>query len=177
MRHLWILGFVCALVISATSPVAAAGPALTVKSPTEGEVIGGSKVTVEFSATDFEIVPSSVPVSEFGKRPDANRLGEGHLHFMLDAQPLVIWSSADPYTFENVPPGEHQLMVELVNNDHSSLAPKVMQLIRFRLGPSSLPQTGSTPVAPTPEGPVLLALAILLVVVGRMALRRAALRL
>lgn len=175
MRYLSILGLLLALV-GTIRPAVAAGPALTVTAPKEGEVIDGSNVTVEFSATGFEIVPSSVPVSEFGKRPDANRLGEGHVHIMLDAQPLVVWSSTDSYTFENVSPGEHQLMVELVNNDHSSLSPKVVQLIRFRLGPGMLPQTGAKPAAPESGGPVLLALAILLVLVGRMALRRASLR-
>jgi hypothetical protein len=176
MRHLSVLGLLLALVVSAIRPAAAAGPALTVTAPKEGQVLEGNRVTVEFSATDFEIVSSSVPVSEFGKRPDANRIGEGHVHIMLDAQPLVVWFSADPYTFENISPGEHQLMVELVNNDHSSLAPKVMQLIRFRLGPSMLPQTGAEPAAPEPGGPALLILATLLVLVGRTALRRAALR-
>jgi hypothetical protein len=174
MRHLSILGLLLALAVGAIGPATAAGPALSVAAPKEGAVIDGDMVRVEFSATDFEIVASSVPVSDFGKRPDANRLGQGHVHIVLDAQPLVVWFSADPYTFENIAPGEHQLMVELVNNDHSSLAPKVMQLIRFRLGPSALPQTGAGPAMPEPGEPLLLVCAILLMLLGRVAVRRAA---
>ena len=143
MRWLRIPLVLFVLILPAITPVVAAGPTLTVHSPQEGAVITESDVTVAFTAADFKIVPSTIPVSEAGKRPEANKPGEGHLHFVLDLQPLVVWDRTDPYTFTNVPPGEHQLMVELANNDHSSLSPRVMQMIRFKNSPPMLPITGS----------------------------------
>jgi hypothetical protein len=172
MRHLLILGVLLGLVIGSLSPVAAAGPTLTVTAPKDGASITGGTVTVEFTATDFKIVPSTVPVSEFGKRPDANRPGEGHVHLTLDAQPLVVWYSADPYTFKAVAAGDHQLMVELVNNDHSSLTPQVMQTIRFRVGPNTLPVTAGEPTAFPKGGLALFTLVSLLVLATGIALRR-----
>jgi hypothetical protein len=112
-----------------------------------------------------------VPVSEAGKHPEANRPGEGHVHFVLDLQPLVVWENGDSYTFSNVPPGEHQLMVELVQNDHSSFSPPVMRQIRFQtsITPQTMPATGTAPDAHMAPG--LLGLVLLLVIAG-FALRR-----
>jgi hypothetical protein len=161
MRSLRMFGIVLVVLFSSIQPAAAAGPALTVMAPENGAVVEGPKVTVQFKAADFKIVPSSVPVSEFGKRPDANRPGEGHVHFALDAQPLVVWFSADAYTFQ----------VELVNNDHSSLTPQVMQMIHFQVGPRALPTTGAEPATALPRT-ALLVLAFLLMAAGWLTLRR-----
>ena len=45
---------------------------------------------------------------------------------------LVVWERLDPYVFTNIPPGEHVLLVELVQNDHGPLSTPVAQTIRFR---------------------------------------------
>src|SRR6266487_3590610 len=116
MYRLGKLILLLGLTLSSIAPVTAAGPSLTVTSPKDGEVITSSDVTITFTATDFKIVPTTVPVSEAGKHPEANKAGEGHLHFILDLQPLIVWEKTDPYILKNVPPGDHQLMVELVNN-------------------------------------------------------------
>jgi hypothetical protein len=120
---------------------AAAPPALEVLGPTENAVVVGDAVTVAFRVGDFRIVPSTIPVSEFGQRPDANLPGEGHLHLMLDLEPLVVWDRDEPYTFTNVPTGAHRLTVELANNDHSSLSPPVVREIRFQTVPQA-PRAG-----------------------------------
>ena len=132
----WFGLLALALVLGLPAGGGAAVPALTVLTPTEGAVIHGDSLTVAFQVSDFAIVPSQVPVSELGKRPDANRPGEGHVHLMLDLGPLVIWEQAAPYTFTGVPAGEHHLVVELVNNDHSSLTPAVVRQIRVEAMPA-----------------------------------------
>lgn len=119
------------MALLASPGVVAADPGLTVSSPRNDESIDGTSVTVTFDVSDFSVVPSTVPLAEAGLRPEANREGEGHVHFMLDLMPIVVWESTEPYTFSDVPPGEHTLMVELVNNDHSPLAAPVVQQIRF----------------------------------------------
>jgi hypothetical protein len=109
-----------------------------------------------------------VPLSEAGKHPEVNHPGEGHLHFALDLQPLVVWEKSDPYTFPNIPPGDHQLMVELANNDHSSLSPRVMRQITFKTV-MPLPATGSSAAQPSRQPPASLlvaALAILAICAG-----------
>jgi len=113
-------------------------------------------------------------VEQAGKHPEVNRPGEGHLHFMLDLEPLVVWERPEPYTFTDVPPGEHQLMVEVVENDHSSLAPPVIRAIHFRTAaaardqgpsPAPAPESGALPRGgegpPLPPGLALLGLALL----------------
>jgi hypothetical protein len=139
-----------------------AQPGLTVAAPSDGGVIAGMSVTVRFTVSGIRLVPSTVPLAEAGRRPDANRPDEGHVHFMLDAQPLVVWERADPYTFTNVPPGDHVMMIELVQNDHGGLTPPVVRQIRFRttplLGPSGAASAGAAGV----PGALVLALVMTL---------------
>lgn len=131
---------------------------LIVSSPTSGEMVTGSDVTVQFEATEFSIVPSDVPVDQAAQQPDANRPGEGHVHLILDLGPVVIWNTAEPYTFTNVPPGEHRLMVELANNDHSPLSPPVVREVLFRTTASQLlPKTGEAPESASLQRLLLLA--------------------
>src|SRR4051812_10866616 len=117
MRSLFLL--LTGLWLLATGPgsARAAEPQLTVTAPQEGAVIEGSTVRVVFTTSGFTLVPAAVSLAAGGQQPQVNRPGEGHVHFMLDLQPLVTWEQADPFTFVNVPPGEHQLIVELANND------------------------------------------------------------
>lgn len=131
------------------SPVVAASPELTVTSPTNNDLVTGGDVTVRFEAKNFQIVPSTVALADYGKRPDLNKANEGHLHITLDLNPLVVWDQNNPYTFNRVPAGEHQLTVEMVNNDHSSLIPPIVRTVRFNTAPTgttaptTMPATGS----------------------------------
>jgi MYXO-CTERM domain-containing protein len=172
MRRFNLLAVVLLVFITAT-PARAAGPSLSVTSPKEGVAMAGSTLTITFSTADITLVPTTVPVVEAGKHPEVNRAGEGHLHFVLDLQPLVVWEKGDPYTFADVPAGEHQLMVELVQNDHSSFSPNVMQTIHFSTVaagqmPAAMPPTG----ADTGSTPGLLLFLALLILLGGFALRR-----
>jgi hypothetical protein len=132
-----------ALIATAVTTSGVAAQELVVMAPASGDAVDGSEVVVRFEANEFSIVPSTIPLEEAGQHPEVNRPEEGHVHLMLDLGPVVVWNVADPYTFSDVPPGEHQLVVELVNNDHSSLSPAVLQEIRFRSTASQLlPRTG-----------------------------------
>ena len=118
--------------VSWGAPAASADAELAVTSPANGVTVSGMNVTVRFRVAGIRLVPTNVPISQAGQRPDANRPGEGHVHFVLDTQPLVVWDRLDAYTFTDVPPGEHQLLVEVVQNDHGSFDQPVAQTIRFR---------------------------------------------
>jgi hypothetical protein len=112
-----------------------------------------------------------VPVTEAGKRPDANQPGKGMVHLTLDLLPLAILDQGDTYTFTDIPAGEHQLEVELATNDHSLLAPPVVQVVRFRtVAGQALPTTGAAATSPLL---VLLLLGSILMIAGGLTRRRA----
>jgi|GEM_PF-1763882 len=173
MRTVLLVSVVNLCLLGLWSPLAAQQaqrPELIVTAPTNEMVIQEANVTVEFNVNGVQLVQSSVPLAEAGKRPDANRPGEGHIHLMLDLQPVVVWERNEPYTFNNIPPGEHQLMVELVNNDHSPLSPPVVQNIRFQTV-VTLPATGGEEW-PLGSVRILLPLVALLLVMGTLLRRR-----
>ena len=179
MRRSMLLAALVIVALGALPVQAATQPTLTLTSPASGALINGTTVRVEFATTDWKIAPTQVDLAHYGKMPELNRPNEGHLHLSLDLWPLVVWQEAGAYTFTNVPPGEHQLKVELANNDHSSLAPPVVQVVRFRtaaapgtVAPASMPKTGAGDASALPSGTLLLA-ALLLAVAGLFARRRA----
>ena len=170
MRKLQMLVGALMLCALAFGTAAAQGVQLTVQSPQDGATAKGTDVTVQFQTSGIQLVDTNVPVSEAGKRPDANKPGQGHVHFMLDLQPLVVWTKGDPYTFSNLQPGQHQLMVEVVENDHSPLSPPVRKEVHFTTQ-LDLPQTGSAEGQTGPAGALAL-LAIGLLVAGGLLARR-----
>src|SRR3712207_2041402 len=99
MRWLLLLVVGFSFIVGSVA-TAASGPELRVTAPADGAELEGEDVTVSFQVSDgFKLVRSSVPFADAGKRPEANRPNEGHLHLMLDLQPVVIVASAEPYTF------------------------------------------------------------------------------
>jgi hypothetical protein len=165
MRRMIAFGAVLLFLLNPFSSAAQNNPGLVVSIPSDGATINGTDVTINFQVSGITLVPTTVSLDEAGKRPEANRPGEGHLHFMLDLQPVVVWERNTPYTFSNVPPGEHLLMVELVNNDHSPLSPQVVKQIRFRSA-VMMPQTGTPAVSAAPTLPLWSWLALTLIGLG-----------
>ena len=175
MRRLSVVLVVSGLFFGSFGISSAQSPGLEVTAPVDGSSVDSTDVTVEFDVTGVAIVASTVPLERAGQQPEANRPGEGHLHLMLDLGSIVVWNTTEPYTFANVPPGEHQLMVEIVNNDHSSLNPPVVQQIRFRSSADQVvPNTGEPRVDVTPAYAWLLALFGLTILGAGVVLRRRA---
>jgi hypothetical protein len=175
MRRLRLVLIVSGLLLGSIGMGSAQSPGLNVTAPAEGSTVDGTDVTVSFSVTGITIVPSTVPLERAGQQPEANRPGEGHVHLMLDLGSLVVWSTTEPYTFANVPPGEHQLMVEIVNNDHSSLNPPVVHQIRFRSSAGQvMPNTGESRLDRTRTYTGLLALSGVVILGAGLVLRRRA---
>ena len=110
-----------------------AEPAVSFSTPAEGSSESNT-VTAEVELENFELDPMNV-----GK---AFEEGKGHLHFSLDggkfdtpkysgangelAKQLGVDGQYSPsveptITYENLPPGEHTLEVDLAGNDHSDI--------------------------------------------------------
>ncbi|MDI6867814.1 cupredoxin domain-containing protein [Methanoculleus sp.] len=127
---------------SSQTPAAAGNqmgdPNVTITSPEANASIAVGNVTVEVNVTNFTLVePTGQP----------NAPGEGHLHYYLDApvptnesEPAIppvggyVISTNLSHTWENVTPGEHNLSVQLVNNDHTPLIPLVFETINVTVG-------------------------------------------
>lgn len=110
------------------APVALAAPTLQVIGPNENQKIESDKVTVSWkldgvTLTDFQTYPKI-------------KSGQGHLHLWLDeASPspanATKVTTGSTYTFNNVKTGSHTLIVELVNNDHTSFKPPIKKTVKF----------------------------------------------
>lgn len=105
----------------------AASPTVNITTPASNQVIVGNQVEVLLDLTNFK-------TADYQKNPN-NKLGQGHIHLWLDqTQPTpasAVKTSSLMYTFTNVKPGSHTLLVELVNNNHSSLSPQATASVNF----------------------------------------------
>ncbi|WP_300998919.1 fasciclin domain-containing protein [Methanoculleus sp.] len=131
---------------------------VTIASPEEGANVTAGNVTVSVNVTNFTLVE---PTGQ------ANATGEGHLHYYLDAPvptnesaPAIpetgdyVVSANTSYTWENVTAGEHNLSVQLVNNDHTPVTPLVFETVNVTVDGNVTPAENATPEA-SPEGRVI----------------------
>jgi hypothetical protein len=119
------------------------GASVSFVSPADGDTVSGP-VTAEVELTDFTLNADEVGM--------ASVEGEGHLHFSMDggeydtpkysgangelAVDLGVDGQYSPaveptITYKGLPPGEHTLEVDLVNNDHSETG--TSESVRFRV--------------------------------------------
>jgi len=110
-----------------TSALIAIATALTIVTPKAAQVVNTDQVTLRVATPNFNFV-------DFKTHP-WNAYRQGHLHIWLDEKnpkaSSAIKATGNVYTLTNLKPGPHALTVELVNNDHSSLSPKVMATTTF----------------------------------------------
>lgn len=120
--------------LNMTSALIAIATALTIVTPKASEVVNTDQVTLRVAAPNFNFV-------DFKTHPwSAYR--QGHMHIWLDEKnpkaSTAIKATSNVYTLTNLKPGPHTLTVELVNNDHSSLSPKMVATTTFT---STVPTT------------------------------------
>jgi hypothetical protein len=91
---------------------------LTITSPTDGETINGD-FNLSATAANYLFDPGAVG--------GANTEGTGHFHVYVDG---IYWTyGAGSTTISGVPSGDHEILVELVNNDHSTASPTASDVI------------------------------------------------
>lgn len=148
------LVFVASSLILAGSAYAVT-TSLTISSPIRGQVITSDTVTVNLATPGFKLVDY--------KTNTKPAYATGHIHLWLDQQSLTKASAVKiitpTYTFQNVKPGNHILVAELVANDHSSLNPKVITVTNFA---TVLPK----PVSNSSDVVMLSVMAFLLIVIA-----------
>lgn len=108
--------------------LAAPVPLIKIDQPVDGQVVESYVVDLRFSLKNFSL-------KDYKVLPK-NKPNEGHLHLWLDVDSPAKDNARmsfknDIYTFADVTPGKHTLVVELVNNDHSSFDPQIIQTIKF----------------------------------------------
>lgn len=94
-------------------------PSLRILYPEEGRLVKNSSIAVRLEAYNFSIVPVGRQAKNY----------EGHFHVWVDSEKKIV--AENSVIFENVASGKHNLTVELVKSNHSSLSPKAAKSLIF----------------------------------------------
>ena len=97
--------------------VEARSPEILVTDPVDGAVLVSSSAPVAMQVTDFELV------DEMGEEP---RFGKGHYVVRVDGEPRVRGTDPLSALLTRLTEGEHEVDVELVANDDTSLVPQIL---------------------------------------------------
>ena len=95
-------------------------PQITFISPKEGSTVSGPDVIFEFAVSNFKIVAPS----------DKNEGGKGHLHGYLDDGSYTPIENTK-YKEKGLSAGKHKFRLELQNNDHTIISPKISNELLF----------------------------------------------
>ena len=104
----------------AATPSSAAPPTMELVQPLQGDTVPAGELPVKVETTGHKFTMAS----------NTNVPGEGHVHYTLDDRPFVMSITPDTI-LENVEPGEHTLIAELVQNNTQPFDPPVRQEITF----------------------------------------------
>jgi hypothetical protein len=165
-KILWVLILVGVITLSLPPEFVQAAPVplLKIDGPMDGQVIDSFVVDLNFALKNFTL-------KDF-KQLLKNNPNQGHLHIWLDQDSptkdnAIMYYKSSPYTFADVPSGKHTLIVELVNNDHTSFDPQIVQTIKFEtkapagseaapVKPSDTPKVATSKSGGAPVDPVAL---------------------
>jgi len=103
-------------------------PSIDITSPKQGDTIKGTSVTVKVNVDDFKLAD---------KIGQTSRIGEGHILYTLDptqpgdpdASRQVKETSDKEVKWDNLTPGEHMMVAQLVENNGALIEPQVIQRI------------------------------------------------
>jgi hypothetical protein len=142
-----LVGALFALAVIST----ASAQEVRITSPANGARLAGPDVNIAIAVTGTTLVPGA----------EAKSLDDLHVHYMLDTDPApylngmmpvpmgnpnVVHSAALNYTFNDVAPGNHRVVVLLGYSNHAAFQPPVAPSVTFQVGaaatPGQLPRTG-----------------------------------
>ncbi len=99
-------------------------PMIMIESPANGTTIEGTSLDLEVEVTNFMLNSSAVG--------GTNAPGEGHYHIYINGDLVGPYTDL-MVTLTDLPAGDHELKVELKNNDHSALGVEAMDMIQFTI--------------------------------------------
>lgn len=138
----------------------AGGPKLSVITPQEGQTIYGDRVPILFS-------PEGIELKDYTAYPTITP-GQGHIHVWLDdaapTKETAKMVTEDNTTYSDVPPGNHTLKAELVNNNHSSFNPPVIVTVNFKTAPVGSPAPAPSPTFDKNTAAVILVVVALVII-------------
>jgi hypothetical protein len=102
-------------------------PSIEITSPESGTV-NSSSVSLHVAVENLTLDPAAV-----GKD---NEEGHGHYHVFVDGE-YYDYNATEDFVVSDLTPGDHVIEVELVNNDHSSLDPRVVDYITVNVSGSA----------------------------------------
>lgn len=105
---------------SAATPSSVEPPTMELVQPLQGDSVPAGELPVNVETTGLKFTMAS----------NTNVAGEGHVHYTLDDRPFIMSITPDA-VLEDVEPGEHTLIAELVQNDTQPFDPPVRQEITF----------------------------------------------
>ncbi len=91
-------------------------PTIKIVSPVTGETVSGETINIELEITNF--------IQDGGAIGNAMVPGTGHWHLHLD-ESFKTLDVGKVAVLKDVSPGIHTVKVFLVNNDHTSITPRV----------------------------------------------------
>jgi len=108
-------------VIGTFVPGTSADPSLIITSPTDG-----TELNPEASvSTDITFVVQNFDV--------ANGTADGHIHYTVDTEDLVMKYDTNPITLTGLSTGAHNVHMWLVDNSHNPLSPEVNATVTFTI--------------------------------------------
>ncbi|MDD1702291.1 MAG: DUF4399 domain-containing protein [Methanoregula sp.] len=137
-----VTGAVLAAVLISAGCISGSGnsPGVVITTPQDKATLTGSNVTLNIQISNFVITAESMDMTSM--QGIQNEAGTGHIHWFIDVPVPTdpgrkaetadnTWKMHDDtsFTWQNVPPGTHNLSVELVNNDMTPFSPAVYQTI------------------------------------------------
>jgi len=153
-------------------------PSIQISLPANGETYGGNTVELQFSVKNFTFVSYKNFTVLFPGNPNA-----GHAHMWIDPPPIgadanTVYEieSPDYHELPALEPGNYDLTIELVKNDHTSFQPKVYETVSFHVnertdsGKYSIGKTGNAEnvgkAPPKKIGRVVGIILIILILIG-----------
>ncbi len=105
---------------------ASGGPMISITNPTNNGTVYSADPTISFQAANFVIGNPGTGI-------------DGHIHYTVDAGTPVMYYSANPIQLQGLTDGSHQVILQLVDNNHAPLSPAVADTVTFTVntaGPS-----------------------------------------
>ena len=99
--------------------VAQSTPSISIVSPTNGSTTLNTDVDVTLSVQNFAVATAG--------------LGDGHIHYTVDAGGTVMKYNTTPIALTGLPVGPHTVYVELVDDMHTPIVPAVNATVTFEV--------------------------------------------